>query len=71
VNDFIAFLYSMFTVNVPLVPLFHLHCYVESSFIFSPCITTDLVKESSVNTSLDALYFAAQSYHLDGSDELE
>jgi len=67
-NYFIAFLYSMFTVNVLL---FHLHYYVGSSFIFSPFITTDLVKESSVNTSLDALYFAAQSYHLDGSDELE
>jgi len=71
VNDFIAFLYSMFTVNIQLVPLFHLHYYVGSSFIFSPFITTDLVKESSVNTALDALYFAAQSYHLDRSDELE
>jgi hypothetical protein len=70
-NDLIAFLYSVFTVNFPLVPLFHLHFYVGSSFIFCPFITTDLINESSVNTALDALYFAAQSYHLDGSDELE
>lgn len=70
-NDFIAFLYSLFTVNFPLVPLFHLHYYVGSSFVFFPIITTDLVNESSVNTALDALNFAAHSYHLDESDELE
>jgi hypothetical protein len=71
VNDFIAFLYSVFTANFPLVPLFHPHYYVGSSFVFFPFITTDLVNESSVNTALDALYFAAQSYHLDESQELE
>jgi hypothetical protein len=67
VNDFIAFLYSVFTVNLPLVQLFHLRCYVRSCFVFFPFITTDLVNESSVNTALDFLYFAAQSYHLDKS----
>ena len=70
-NDFIACLYSVFIVKFPLVPLFHLHYYVGSSFVLSPFITPDLVNESSVNTALDDLYFAAQSYHLDENDELE
>jgi hypothetical protein len=47
------------------------HYYVVSSFVFCPFITTGLVNESLVNTALDALYFVAQSYHLDESDELE
>ena len=70
-NDFIAFLYSMFTVNLPLVQLFLLHYYVGSCFVFFPFITTDLVNESSVNTALAVLYVAAQYYHLDESYELE
>ena len=61
----------MFTLNFSLVPLFHLHYYVGSSFLFSPFIITDLVNESSLKIVLDALYFVVQSYHLDESDELE